>query len=404
MIDFQTARDRMLQLAQPLEPTSAPLRDILGLVASEDVRALHEVPPFTNSAMDGYAVRFEGVADASMNRPTRLKVLEFLAAGTTAAAAVEPGTAMKIMTGAPMPPGADAVVMVEVTREENGEVLIGSPVRKEENVRAAGEDMKSGEIVVHEGQEMIPARIGLCAAVGHAKVPVFPRPRVGIVITGDELVEPGEPLSPGKIHNSNAYSLYAQVLETGAVPVEFGVVPDDREGLVKVFSEAFATCHVVASSGGVSMGDLDMVEEAAGAVGARLLFDAVAQKPGKPLVGGQAGNTLFFGLPGNPVSVMVCFEVYVRPVLRKMMGHRELFRPRATGYFPKGYRKKPGRMEWVRVRVREREGDGLLIEPSAPQGSGILRSMVLGQGLAEVPKEVSELGPSDPVTVHLFEG
>ena len=401
MIDWTDARQMMLDRARPGKPESVPLKGALGLILASEVRARHDVPPFDNSAMDGYAVCAADSAGASPVRPVALETMGFLPAGEWAESAIVPGQATKIMTGAPVPPGADAVIMVEVTRTDGKRVEILSEVVEGENIRRAGEDVREGDRVAEEGDRLTPALIGLIAAVGHPEVKVHSRPRVGILITGDELVEPGEDLPPGKIRNSNAYSLYAQVLDVGAEPVEFDVVPDDPTRLRDAFSEAFGRCDLVLSSGGVSMGDLDFVEDSVGEAGAEILFTAIAQKPGKPMVGGAVGDVLFFGLPGNPVSVMVCFEVYVRPIIRKMLGFADIYRPTITGTFEKGYRKKPGRMEWVRV-VIDRSGGRYVLSPSAAQGSGILSSMVRGEGLAEVPREVSVLGPDDPVTVHLF--
>ena len=402
MIDWKEARTMMLDRTRPAGTVSVPLKEALGLVLAEGVTALHDVPPFDNSAMDGYAVRAAETTGASPDRPITLKTIDFLPAGKAPETDLSPGTAIKIMTGAPVPQGADGVVMVEVTRRKGDSVEIHAGVTEVENIRRAGEDVPKGDPVAAAGDRLAPPLIGLVAAVGHPVVTVHRRPRVGILITGDELVEPGEDLPPGKIRNSNAYSLYTQILQAGGEPVEFGVIPDDPDRLRDAFADAFDRCDIVLSSGGVSMGDLDFVEGSAGDAGAEILFTRIAQKPGKPLVGGTVGDVLFFGLPGNPVSVMVCFEVYVRPIIRKMLGFRELFRPTLTGTFPEGYRKKPERMEWVRVTLEKKKGRTLL-RPSAPQGSGILRSMARGQGLAEIPKEVSTLGPDEPVIVHLFD-
>jgi len=403
MIDWKDARQMLLDRARPGKPESIPLKSALGYVLADDVPALHDVPPFDNSAMDGYAVRAAETAGASPENPAVLEAIGFLPAGEHAGSPIGAGQAIKIMTGAPVPEGADAVVMVEETRTEDQDVEILSEMAEGENIRRAGEDVREGDRVAAAGDCITPARIGLIAAVGHADVKVYSKPRVGILITGDELVEPGEDLPPGKIRNSNSYSLFAQVLEAGGEPIEFGIVPDDPSRLRDAFSEAFGWCDLVLSSGGVSMGDLDFVESSAGEAGAEILFTAVAQKPGKPMVGGAVGDVLFFGLPGNPVSVMVCFEIYVRPIIRKMLGFQDLYRPTITGTFANGYRKKPGRMEWVRVTI-DRSGGRCILNPSAAQGSGILSSMARGQGLAEVPREVTALGPDDPVTVHLFSG
>ena len=403
MISPQHAQNRMLDKTRTLPPEKIALRGSLGHVLAEPVVPQDDSPPFDNSAKDGFAVRADDVAGATKENPKRLRVVETIPAGTYPTMSVEVGTTSKIMTGAPLPEGADAVVMVEDTKMTEGQVLIFREVESGQEVRRAGEDLKRGVGVLEPGTVLNAARIGLAAASGYSELLVYPRPKVGILVTGGELVEPGEPLPPGKIRNSNAYALFGQVTEAGGVPLEFGVAHDDRKALEEMISNALEKCDILITSGGVSMGDYDYVTEAAQAAGVELHFTKIAQRPGKPMVGGSAGSKLFFGLPGNPVSVMVCFEVYVRPAIRKMLGRENLFRPTIFGHFRKPFSKVGNLHFWTRVIVEKDEGK-ILLRPSANQRSDILRSMALGNGLAEIPVGVETVPVGQPVLVHLLEG
>jgi len=401
VLDPASAKRLMLERASSLPPIRVKLKSALGLVLAEEVLPLDDQPPFDNSAMDGYALRATDTRGATAERPRRLEVIEVIPAGKMPIKTIAAGQAAKIMTGAPLPRGADAVMRVENTFPDGTGVLIKVEAKPGQEIRKAGEDLQQGRVVLHAGQALHPGRIGLIAAAGLAEVAVHARPRIGILITGEELVEPGEPLPPGKIRNSNGYALYAQILEAGGEPVSYGIVGDDREATKKILQKALAECQVVLSTGGVSMGDFDVVEAALAEAGAQILFTKVTQRPGAPLVGAAAGSTLFFGLPGNPVSSMVCFEVFVRPVIRKMLGRRNLERPTITGYFAEAFKKPAGLTYWARVIVEQVAGKNML-RPSAPQGSGVLRSMALGHGLAEIPADRTAAGPDDPVQVRIF--
>jgi molybdopterin molybdotransferase len=392
----------MLDRARPLPAAPVALREALGLTLAADVLPLDDQPPFDNSAMDGYAVRAADVAGAAREQPIALTVVETIPAGSWPARIIGAGQAAKIMTGAPLPEGADAVVRVEDTDTAAPQVRLFHEPALGENIRRRGEDLRRGQPALRAGQRLTPARVGLCAAAGCAAVFVHRRPRIGVVVTGEELVEPGEPLPPGKIRNSNSYALHAQILETGGEPVHYGIAPDERRATAALLRRALGECDIVLTSGGVSAGDFDVVKDALADAGGAIFFTRVAQRPGAPLVGGAAGETLFYGLPGNPVSVMVCFEMYVRPAIRRLLGRQNLWRPRLTGCFEEPFRKPAGLTFWARVIVR-RDGDRVALTPSAPQGSGVLRSMALGDGLAELPPEMTVAGPGDPLTVHLFD-
>ena len=402
MISPQDAQQKMLHFARPLSPVKAPLKKALGLVLAEPIVPVDDSPPFDNSAKDGYAVRAADLAQADKSAPCRLKVIETIPAGSAPVKRVTAGTASRIMTGAPMPDGADAVVMVEDTASQDDVVMIYKTAAAGQEIRRKGEDLKRGVSTLERGCLINPARIGLAAAAGRLELTVFPRPKVGILVTGEELVEPGQLLAHGKIRNSNRYALYGQVLEAGAIPVEYGIVRDDRSELEAAIARAINECDIVITSGGVSMGNFDYVIESAQAAGVTIHFTKVAQRPGKPMVGGSSDRALFFGLPGNPVSVMVCFEVFVRPAIRKMLGRKNLFRPTITGIFEEPYTKVRWLHFWTRVLVRKQD-DRVLVRPAANQRSDILRSMAFGNGLAEIPADWQSVRVGDPVVVHLLD-
>ncbi len=367
----------------------------LGRVAAEDVVATRAVPNAPNSAMDGYAVRQADVASA----PTRLRVLAVEPAGTVTATAVETGTAVKLFTGSVIPPGADSVVRIEDTDAQDGGVVVQRPVARGANVRGVGEDIRPGQVVVECGTLLGPADLGVLASVGRATVVVHQRPRVAILSTGTELVEVDEEPAAGQVVNSNAYTLAAAVREAGAEAVVLPIVRDRPEDIRALFVEALRT-DVVLSSGGVSVGDLDYVKEALDAVHVERLFWKVAQKPGKPLTFGRLDGRLFFGLPGNPVSALVCFYLYVRPALRRLQGHRRLHLPVVRATLTGAVRKAPGLTEFVRVRLGD-GADGMMATAVASQSSGVLTSLGAGAGLLIGPAdtEVLAAGQGYPVLV-----
>jgi molybdopterin molybdotransferase len=401
MIAPREAQSILFDIAQPRETLVLPLHSALGYVASEDVRSVHDIPPFTNSAMDGFAVFSSDLSEVTENKPKRLKVIETVAAGGVPSRSIQPGSCIEIMTGALLPRGADSVVMVENTKKENDEVLVFRKVLPGANVRAQGEDVSKGDVILEKGSLLDSARIGLLAATGTPKISVYAKVKVGIVITGNELILPGSQLMPGKIFNSNGFILFSMVREAGAIPVEFGIVSDEREKLIEVVREARSSCDVLISSGGVSAGKFDFVEEVLEKDDWEFLFSSIQQKPGKPMVAARRMSKFFFGLPGNPVSVMVCFELYVRPFLRKKMGISPFTRKWVKGNFAAPYLHKSSRTEWVRVKLHT-EGRRVILTPFHYQGSGIIRSMVYADGLAEIPASTGTVSPKDEVNVYLL--
>ena len=400
MISVRDALGQVLQNLPSMGAEQIALPQAYGRVLAVPIRALRDVPPFRNSAMDGYAVRVEDVVEAGPSGPVRLRILEMIGAGAVPSQTVTPGTATKIMTGAPMPEGADAVVRVEDTVEAANSVEIHVAVKAGTSVRAAGEDIRAGEVVLGVGRRLRPADIGLLASIGLATVRVSCRPRVTIVTTGDELVDIGQPLKRGQIVNSNAYTLAAAVEEAGALPVIVGVVRDQPDRIRAAFSEA-CRADVVLSTGGVSVGSFDYVREILHGLGYQERFWKVAQRPGKPLTFGLRGDTPIFGLPGNPVSCLVCFYVYVLPALRKMMALENVYLATTAATMAKAVTKAPGLTEFVRCTL-EGQPEDYQARSTGSQGSGVLRSLSLGDGLIVGPAEVSILEQGRRVRVIML--
>ncbi|RJP25880.1 MAG: molybdopterin molybdenumtransferase MoeA [Candidatus Abyssobacteria bacterium SURF_5] len=400
MICFDEALKIVLDSVQPTERIELPLLNALGLVAAEEVESAERIPPFDNSAMDGYAVRAQDTAGASKDRPAELKVILNLPAGKHTDRTVGPGEAIRIMTGAPIPAGADTVVQVELTeRLSDGAVKILQEHEKNKNIRMAGEDIFIGQKVLTAGEEITPAKLGLLASIGRANLRVYRRPRVAILATGDELVNPGEPLAPGKIRNSNSYTMIAQTRICGAEPAYLGIARDTKEDVRDHIQDGMSA-DVILTSGGVSVGDYDYVKDAFQELGVEFRFTKVAIKPGMPTVFGLWRGKLVFGLPGNPVSSMVIFEEFVRPALLKMMGKCKLRRPLIEAVLEGDVKKNPERMHLVRGIVR-READGYRVSTTGPQGSGILLSMDHANGIMMLPKGI-QLKKGDRVKVQLI--
>ena len=382
MLSVAEALERVLAGVPILGTERVPLAEALGRVLAVPVVAGREIPPWDNSSMDGYALRAADTATASRDHPVLLQVAGEVAAGKVADRELGPGEAYRILTGAPLPSGSDAVVPQEDVRREGARVALERPVEVGAYVRAHGEDMRPGDRVLEPGVVLRPAALGVLAALGHSRAEVYRRPRVAVLSTGDELVAPDAPLGPGQIPDSNTYALCGLVLEAGAIPLSLGIAPDRRDVLVDRFRQGLHA-DVIVSSAGVSVGDRDFVREAVESLGARLDFWKVNMRPGKPLTFGRIGERFFFGLPGNPVSSMVTFELFVRPVLRRLGGHRSLRRPIVEARALEPIDNPGSRPGYLRVRLERLDG-GLGARPTGSQGSGILRSMLLADGLAVV--------------------
>lgn len=376
-----------------MEPVDVDLDCALGLILAEDIVASHDVPPFANSAMDGFAVVGADVASA----PTVLEVIEDVAAGHVASASVSPGTAIRIMTGAPMPVGADTVVRVEDTASEGGKVRVMSGVATGTAVRAAGGDVAAGSLVFRAGTELTPPHLGVLATIGVARPRVFRNPRVAVMSTGDEVLAPETPtLKPGTIRDANRPLLKGLLAELGVEVRDFGIIRDDADRLRSVLTEAAAESDVVVTSGGVSMGDYDLVKQILTELGSVELWK-VAMQPAKPFAFGSINGTPLFGLPGNPVSVMVAFENFLRPALLKMRGAALLFRPLASAVWGEPVDTDPSKAVFLRV---VREGDKVRL--AGGQESNVLSATANADAFAVVGAGISSMKVGDPVPLLEF--
>lgn len=396
MLSVEEAQERVLAAVPVLGSEVVELGRALGRVLAEPVAAGRDLPPWDNSSMDGYAVRAEETAGATPGREVRLRVVGTIPAGVVATRPLGPREAYRILTGAALPPGADAVVPQEEVLRDGDTVVLHRAVSPGTCVRPRGEDVRAGETVLEAGTVLRPAALGVLAALGRPLVRVYQRPRVAILATGDELVELGAPLGPGQIPDSNSYALAGQVWEAGAIPLNLGIARDDQEDLARRLRWGLSA-DVLVSSAGVSVGDRDLVRDALEALGATLGFWKVSMRPGKPVTFGRLGDRPIFGLPGNPVSSMVTFELLVRPALRKMGGHRQLHRPRVRGRALAPLDNPGERRGYLRVRLLP-DSQGLGVYPTGEQGSAILRSMLLADGLAVVPPD-TRIEVGDPVEV-----
>jgi molybdopterin molybdotransferase len=402
MLSVEEALEGVLSYFHTLESEEVPILEALGRVLAEDVYSDIDIPPHSNSAMDGYAVLAADTEGAGTESPKRLRVIADLAAGYVTETEVKPGTAIRIMTGAPVPPGADAVVRFEDT-EQGGEwvdILTRVPVGK--NIRLAGEDVRKGSLALRRGGRIRPQEVGMLAALGRKQVPVTRRPQVAILATGDEVVDIDAPLAPGKIRNSNSYSNAAQVLRCGGVPVLLGIARDQMEDLLqKIRAGLEQNVDLFLTSGGVSVGDFDVVKEVLAAEG-DMSFWRVRMKPGKPFAFGQIGGVPLLGLPGNPVSAMVSFELFARAAISKMLGLEEWKRPTVEATLMNEVKRKDERRHYWRVRVELREGE-YRAYLTGEQGSGILSSMVQANGLAIIPEDWNHAPAGSRVKVMMLD-
>jgi molybdopterin molybdotransferase len=402
MISVEEAQESILSRIPALGRERVNIADALGRVLAEDVFAFRPIPPWANSGMDGYAVRARDIAEASPERPATLRVIDEIQAGFESARTLGPGDAIRIMTGAPIPDGADAVVMVELTERGDGdEVRILRAMPEGEAIRLPGEDVREGERVFEAGATLLPAAIGMLAGMGRAIVYATRRPRVAILSTGEELVELHEEPAPGQIYNSNSYALAAQVREAGGDPVLLGIARDNAEDLEAHLRDGLAA-DLVLTSGGVSVGDFDLVKSTLGDLGNEMHFWRVRMKPGKPMAFGTLEGRPVFGLPGNPVSTMVSFELFVRPALLKMQGKSVLHRPQVSARLLAPLSKSPERRHYVRALARWEEEEWTATAIGA-QGSNIIQSMVRANALIVFPEFETDLAEGSRVRVVLLE-
>lgn len=386
MISVEEAQERVLAEVPRLGVERVAFTDALGRVLRENVHASADVPQGDNTAMDGYAVRADDIANA----PVLLRVIEDLPAGTVATKRVESGTAIRIMTGALMPEGADTVAHVEITDAGSDSVNVFESLRRGTNVRKRGEDMRTGDVVLADGTPVHAAEVGVLAGVQKVVVGVGRRPAVAILSTGDEIIDVGDQMTRGKVVNSNSYSLAALVREAGGIPRMIGIVPDTPAATIAAIESALESDFVI-SSGGVSVGAYDFVKDALDALGAETKFWQVAMKPGKPVVLSRIRGRLYFGLPGNPVSCMVSFLLFIAPAIRKAMGQTiNLLPPIVRTRVAAPLKSRGDRRNYMRARVVARDGE-LVSQPMASQGSGVSTSMVQANGLVIVESGITAI-------------
>jgi len=402
MLDVETARLKILDAFVPLETIEVEVAHAAGMVTSRDLYAPHPLPRFDNSAMDGFAVKRSDITDVPITLPLAGEVR----AGDAADEPLPEGSVVRIMTGAPIPAGADAVVPIEdvvpieETEGSDTEVTITVAPRPAAHIRPAGDDVAQGALLVASGTELGAGEVALIASMGLSPVRVHRRPHVVVLSTGDELVAPEADPGPGQIRDSNSVALRALVTEAGGSVEVVGPIADDREAVHDAVLEATKTADLIVSSGGVSVGKYDHVKEVIEEVGS-LEFWRVAMQPGKPVVSGRAVDVPFLGLPGNPVSIHIGFEQFVRPAIRKMRGCKELLRPTVTARLASRIEKRPGRLHFVRVKLRFSE-EGFVAEPTGAQGSHIQSSLVGCHGVARFDVDDSVLEEGDPVTVEVW--
>jgi len=414
MISVEEALEKVLSYVDVLEAEEVPILESLGQVLVEDINSHIDLPPLDNAAMDGYAVRANDTHGASDQSPRLLRVIDTVSAGSISQQKVTPGTAIRIMTGAPVPEGADSVIRFEDTDEEQrqrqsaGEIGILCEVKPGLNIRRAGEDIARGAIVLRKDTVLRPAEVGVLASLGMSKVNVIRRPVVAVLATGNELVDIDQPLPAGKIYNSNTYSVAALVRRYGGIPRILGIAFDSEDSLVTKLRQA-SDADMLITSGGVSAGDYDMVKDVLASEG-EITFWTVRMKPGKPLAFGtikgiaKKGNTKripHLGLPGNPVSSMVTFELFARPAMLKMMGKKNLAKPVVEAVLEEPVANTDGRRCYIRAIVTKRDGQ-YYAHLTGPQGSGILTSMSLANGLVVVPEDTAGVKAGEVVKVIML--
>lgn len=401
MLALEDAQHQILQSISPLPAESVPLLEADGRVLAQDIPAPIDLPSFDNSAMDGYAVRSDDLKGVGAGTTVTLKLSSRLPAGQSSSEWVASGECVRIFTGSMLPPGADAVVMqedTEVNPEQPKRIKMLDAVKPWENVRLRGEDVKEGTMLFHRGDRLQPGGLALLGSLGISAVSAGQRPRVGVMATGSELVEPGEPLSPGKIYESNRTALHAILSNAGAAITLHPLVPDTLDETRRALAGALEECDVLVTSGGVSVGELDCVKAAFESLGGTMEFWKVSIRPGKPFVYGRWRDRFWFGLPGNPVSAIVTFLLLVRPAVLRLQGATNVHLPSVAGILGEPLSNRGDRRHFVRVRIDEGGG----VHATGVQASHMLKSLAAANGLVDVPPR-AELAAGAPVKVLLLD-
>lgn len=397
MIPVEEARDIILSHIDRLPKEKVVLDSVLGRYLAEDIVSNRDIPPWDNSAMDGYALHHGDIKSPK----TRLRVVYDLPAGLSPQGSVESGEAVRIMTGAPIPPGLDAVVKREDTIESPDEVVVLKIPQRGENIRYKGEDIREGDVVLSRGDHIGPAQVGILASLQRLSVYCYQMPIVAILSTGDELIEIDEELSPGRMVTSNSYTLISLVRLSGGIPLYLGISKDNKKDLQGCLFAA-KRADLILTSGGVSVGDYDIVKDVMSLEANHMEFWQVEMKPGKPLAFGDIQGIPTIGLPGNPVSSMISFYQFARPAILKMMGARNLLLPRVVARIKSPIRKKPDRRHYIRG-VLEKDGPCFAVSPTGPQGSGILSSMSKANCLIVIPKDKGFISEGEMVECEVIQ-
>lgn len=403
LTQLQDAQRIVLEATPTLGLEKISILDALGRVLGEDIVAERDNPPWDNSAMDGFAVRWDDIKqEHAIQKPVTLTVIEDVPAGKMPSKSVGVGQAIRLMTGAPLPKGADTVLKVEDTEQTPDSVRVFKPEQQGANIRSQGEDVKKGECIISKGTKVRPGEVGMLAILAKSFIFAYQRPRVAILSTGDELADLDERFSEEKIINSNSYGIAAAVQEAGGIPLLLGIARDTPAALKEKISQGL-TADILVLSGGVSMGDYDFTKTVFHELGAEMNFWKLAIRPGQPLAFGKIQGKLAFGLPGNPVSSMVTFEQLVRPAMLKMSGHRSYGRPVVQAIFQEKFSKRTDRRHFLRGVLTREEGV-FKVRTTGAQGSGILTSMVKANCLIDIPIEVERVNQGDVVSVQLLTG
>ncbi|MBI2996599.1 MAG: molybdopterin molybdotransferase MoeA [Candidatus Melainabacteria bacterium] len=401
MIPYHKALSTVLACANPLGFKTIKLEQAGGSVLTKDIFTTHNIPFFDNSAVDGFGVRTSDVKNASNESPIKLQLTGTIKAGDGLRAAVTPGTAVKILTGAPIPAGVEAVIMKEFCFEEKKYIYVKKSASRWENIRREGEEFHLNDCVIEKGTYISPPVIGLLATLGYKKCCVYLKPRVSIIVTGSELIKVGKKLTFGKIYESNSYALVAALNEIGIKKYSVVCVKDDKKIIKKQIKKALKNSDVIISVGGISTGDYDFVKEIFNSLGVKTLFTKVAMKPAKPNYFGSFKRKLVFGLPGNPVSALVSFHQFIKPALLKIMGAKSITPFQAKAILSENLTKKPGRLEFVRGILEQKNGD-LLVRPTQGQGSHMLGGIANANCLIYFPEEQKLILKGEKVDIDLL--